>query len=49
VQKDVETVFRQTEEETFGNFSLEERVLLRRFFLQMRENLLNATGEEPWK
>jgi MarR family transcriptional regulator, organic hydroperoxide resistance regulator len=49
VQKDIEDVFRQTEEETFGNFSLEERVLLRRFFAQMRENLLSATGEEPWK
>jgi hypothetical protein len=37
------------EAETFANFTLEERVLLRRFLLQMRENLLHAMGEEPWK
>ena len=49
VQKDVEAVFRLTEEETFGNFTIEEQVLLRRFLLQMRENLLTATGEQPWK
>lgn len=49
VQKDVETLFRQIEEETFENFSQEELDLLRRFFLQIRENLLTATGEEPWK
>ena len=30
------------DEETFANFSLEERVLLRRFFAQIRENLLTA-------
>jgi hypothetical protein len=33
--------------ETFANFTPEERALLRRFLLQMRENLLHATGEEP--
>ena len=31
------------DEETFANFSLEERVLLRRFFAQIRENLLTPT------
>jgi DNA-binding MarR family transcriptional regulator len=31
------------DEETFANFSLEERVLLRRFFAQIRENLLSST------
>ena len=30
------------DEETFAHFSLEERVLLRRFFAQIRENLLAA-------
>ena len=30
------------DEETFANFSLEERVLVRRFFAQIRENLLAA-------
>ena len=36
VQKKLDTM----DEETFGNFSLEERVLLRRLFEQIRENLL---------
>ena len=49
VQKDVEAVFRQMEEETFGNFTLEERCCCAAFLLQMRENLVSATGEEPWK
>lgn len=49
VQKDVEAVFRQIETEIFGNFSKEEQELLRRFFLQIRENLVAATGEQPWK
>jgi DNA-binding MarR family transcriptional regulator len=49
VQNEVEAVFRQIEEETFANFTFEERVLLRRFLLQIRENLLDATGEEPWE
>ena len=31
------------DEESFANFSLEERVLLRRFFAQIKENLLAAT------
>lgn len=30
------------DEESFGNFTLEERVLLRRFFAQIRDNLLTA-------
>jgi len=33
------------DEETFGNFSLEESVLLRRFFAQIRRNLLPAIDE----
>jgi DNA-binding MarR family transcriptional regulator len=49
IQGDVETVWKTMEAETFANFTLEERGLLRRFLLQMRENLLHATGEEPWK
>ena len=38
VQKTLNTM----DEETFANFSLEERVLLRRFFAQIRENLLSS-------
>ena len=49
IQSDVEAVWKTMEAETFANFTLEERVLLRRFLLQIRENLLHATGEEPWK
>ncbi len=49
IQSKVEAVWKSMEAETFANFTLEERVLLRRFLLQMRENLLQATGEEPWK
>jgi DNA-binding MarR family transcriptional regulator len=49
VQSRVEEVWSIMEAETFADFNLEERVLLRRFLLQMRENLARATGEEPWK
>ena len=49
IQGDVEAVWKTMEAETLANFTSEERVLLRRFLLQMRDNLLYATGEEPWK
>lgn len=49
VQEDVEAVFQRIEAETFGNFSKEEQDLLRRFFLRIHENLVAATGEQPWK
>ncbi len=49
VKSQVEGVFQQMEAETFEGFTLEERVLLRRFLLQIRQNLVNATGEEPWQ
>jgi len=44
IREDVYRVLHQLEEETFAGFTLEEQVLLRRFFLQMRENLLRAGG-----
>jgi DNA-binding MarR family transcriptional regulator len=47
IQNEVERVWRTLEEETFVGFSLEERVLLRRFFLQMRDNLLQVTEYKP--
>ena len=37
---------RQLEEEAFADFTLEERVLLRRFFLDIRDNLQRVTGGE---
>ncbi len=49
VQGKVERVWSTMEEETFSNFTLEERLLLRRFLIQVRDNLLNATGEERWQ
>ncbi len=49
VQKKVEKVFKTLESESFCNFTFEEEVLLRRFMLQVRDNLLTVTGEKPWK
>jgi DNA-binding MarR family transcriptional regulator len=44
VRADVQQVWRQLEEEAFAGFSPEEQALLRRFFLQIRENLNRVTG-----
>jgi len=49
IQIHVEAVWKIMEAETFVNLKPEERVLLHRFLLQIRENLLRATGEKPWK
>ncbi len=48
VREDVNRVWRQLEEETFTGFTFEEQVLLRRFFLHIRENLLRAGGSLEW-
>jgi DNA-binding MarR family transcriptional regulator len=48
IQTRVEQVWRTMEAETFAGFTLEERVLLRRFLLQLRDNLAQVCGEEPW-
>ncbi|HSJ57447.1 MAG TPA: MarR family transcriptional regulator [Anaerolineae bacterium] len=45
VQEDVRQVWRMLEQEAFEGFTMEERVLLRRFFLQIRENLVRASGD----
>jgi len=47
IQAEVRQVWRTLEGETFAGFTLEERVLLRRFFLQVRENLIRVTGGKP--
>jgi DNA-binding MarR family transcriptional regulator len=46
LQGDVERTWHKLEDEIFDGFTLEERVLLRRFFLQMRENLMRVTQWE---
>jgi len=45
VRADVQQVWRQLEEEAFAGFTLEERVLLRRFLLHVRENLRRVTSD----
>lgn len=45
IQREVRQVWSTLESETFAGFTLEERVLLRRFLVQIRENLLRVTGE----
>jgi DNA-binding MarR family transcriptional regulator len=42
VQADVRQVWHTLEKEAFAGFSQEERTVLRRFLLQIRENLLRA-------
>jgi DNA-binding MarR family transcriptional regulator len=50
IRERVEQVWRTLDEETFEGFSAEERDLLQRFFLQMRENLIRVTGgKSPFK
>ena len=48
IQAEVHRVFRALEDESLAGFTVEERVLLRRFLLHIRENLVRATGEEPF-
>jgi MarR family transcriptional regulator, organic hydroperoxide resistance regulator len=45
----LQAVWKQMDEDTFGGFSPEERARLECFLTKMRDNLLQATGEEPWK
>jgi DNA-binding MarR family transcriptional regulator len=47
IQNEVEQFWGTLDDETFVGFSLEERVLLRRFLLQMRDNLIRATKDKP--
>lgn len=46
LQSEVEKVLQTLEGECFEGFTMEEKVLLRRFFIQMRDNLLKVTGED---
>jgi DNA-binding MarR family transcriptional regulator len=47
VQKDVEEAWRRSEQETFAEFTAEERLLLRRFLTQIRDNLEKVTADKP--
>lgn len=44
VQAEVRQIWRTLEQEAFGSFSPEERILLRRFLVQIRENLTHRSG-----
>jgi DNA-binding MarR family transcriptional regulator len=46
VKAQVENVWETMEAETFENLTSEERSLLHRFFIQIRDNLAHATGED---
>ena len=46
IQGELEGLFRVLEEESIAGFTLEELDSLRRFLLQIRENLARASGEE---
>jgi|YNPNPStandDraft_1061719.scaffolds.fasta_scaffold01978_3 DNA-binding MarR family transcriptional regulator len=46
IQGEVREVWSVLESETFAGFTVEERVLLRRFLTQIRENLLRVTDGE---
>ncbi len=44
VRSGVQEVWRQLEAEAFGDFTPAERILLRRFFLRIRVNLMDVAG-----
>jgi DNA-binding MarR family transcriptional regulator len=44
VRDDVQQVWRRLEEEAFAGFTEKEAVLLRRFFLRIRDNLTSVSG-----
>jgi DNA-binding MarR family transcriptional regulator len=46
IRSQVQAVWQTMEQETFAGFTQEECILLRRFLLQMRENLNNGLGKE---
>jgi DNA-binding MarR family transcriptional regulator len=47
VRSDLQRVLEAFDEETFAGFTMEEKVLLRRLLLQIRENLLRASRHDP--
>ncbi len=45
IKTQVQAIWETMEAETFSACTLEERVLLRRFLIQLRDNLRRAVGE----
>lgn len=46
LQRQVEEIFKELEKECFRGFTFEEKVLLRRFFIQIRNNLLYSNNDK---
>lgn len=46
IRKDVENITLTLENDCFSGFTLEEKILLRRFFLQILDNLQKVNSEE---
>jgi len=49
IQDQVVKVWDTMDAESFGGLSTDQRSTLRSYFLHIRQNLLDATGAEPWK
>ncbi len=47
IEPRVKQVWHTLESETFDGFTSDERILLRGFLLQVRENLVRVTGSKP--
>ena len=47
IRSQVQAVWHAMERETFAGFTPDERTVLRRFLLQVRENLTRVIGEKP--
>ena len=48
IQNQVEDVWKTMQMDAFMNFTEEELNQMRQFLIQVRDNLLTATGEKPW-
>ena len=49
IQDQVVKVWETMDSESFAGLSADQRSTLRSYFLHIRQNLLDATGVEPWK
>ncbi len=49
VKSRVEEVFQTMDRETFKGLTDEEREMLYALLIRVRQNLVDVTGEEPWK
>jgi DNA-binding MarR family transcriptional regulator len=48
IQNQVEQVWTTMQQDAFSNFTPEELSSMRQFLSRVRDNLLSATGEQPW-